>query len=87
MTEIILLIMGCSLALLFFIWLILGRKITSKTAALLMDIGLVALCAATIVCGLLLRQKKYENADAETIKQTNTEIYTDPRTNEPGTIK
>ena len=83
MTEIILLIMGCSLALLFFIWLIFGRKITSKTAALLMDIGLVALCAATIVCGLPLRQKKYENADAETIKQTNTEIYTDPSTNEP----
>ena len=78
MTEIILLIMGCSLALLFFIWLVFGKKITSKTATLLMDIGLVALCAATIVCGLLLRQEKYQDAGAGIVTPMNqqTEIQT-----------
>lgn len=74
MTEIILLILGCSLALLFFIWLIFRAKITSKSAALLIDTGLLALCAATIICGLLLRQEKYANTSDGTILQTNTDI-------------
>lgn len=74
MTEIILLIMGCSLALLFFIWLVFGSRITSKTVTLLMDIGLVALCAATIVCGLLLRQEKYQDAGAGIITQINPQL-------------
>lgn len=72
MTEIILLILGCSLALLFFIWFIFGRKLSSKTATLLTDIGLLALCIAVIACGLLLRQEKYELAqDADTSIQTD----------------
>ncbi len=75
MTEIILLIMGCSLALLFFIWLVFGRKITSKTVVLLMDISLVALCAATIVCGLLLRQEKYKESGTQPFTQTTIEIH------------
>lgn len=75
MTEIILLIMGCSLALLFFIWLVFGRRIASKTVVLLMDISLVALCAATIVCGLLLRQEKYKESGTQPFTQTTIEIH------------
>ena len=73
MTEIILLIVGCSLALLFFIWLIFGRKISSKTATLLIDTGLLALCVAAIACSLRLRQEKYESAEDKTITQSITQ--------------
>jgi len=73
MTEIILLMIGCSLALLFFIWLIFGRKISSKTAILLVDTGLLALCIAAIACSLRLRQEKYENTEDHTITQSITQ--------------
>lgn len=73
MTEIILLIVGCSLALLFFIWLIFGRKISSKTATLLIDTALLALCVAAIACSLRLRQEKYENISEAAITPSITQ--------------
>lgn len=73
MTDIILLIVGCSLALLFFIWLIFGRKISSKAATLLIDTGLLALCIAAIACSLRLRQEKYESISDAAITQANTQ--------------
>lgn len=60
MTEISLLVIGCLLALLFFIWLAFGKKATSKAATLVIDTVLLALCVAAILCGLLLRQEKYQ---------------------------
>lgn len=60
MTEIILLLIGCLLALLFFIWLVFGRRTSSKTVMLLMDTALLALGVAAVLCGLRLRQEKYE---------------------------
>lgn len=61
MTEISLLVLGCLLALLFFIWLAFGKKAVSKAATLVMDTVLLALCVAAILCGLLLRQEKYQS--------------------------
>ncbi|MDE7313265.1 MAG: hypothetical protein K2N87_16865 [Eubacterium sp.] len=60
MTEISLLVIGCLLALLFFIWLAFGKKAASKAATLVIDTVLLALCVAAILCGLLLRQEKYQ---------------------------
>lgn len=73
MTEIILLIVGCSLALLFFIWLIFGRKISSKTVTLLIDTVLLALCIAAIACSLRLRQEKYADTEDKTVTQSITQ--------------
>ncbi len=61
MTEISLLVIGYLLALLFFIWLAFGKKATSKTATLVIDTVLLALCVAAVLCGLLLRQEKYQS--------------------------
>lgn len=74
MTEIILLIMGCSLVLLFFVWLVFGRRISSKAATLLIDTGLLALCIAVIICGFMLRQEKYNTTGDGTNTETSTQV-------------
>lgn len=74
MTEVVLLILSCSLAIFLFIWLAFGRKVTSKAATLLMDICLIALCIAALICGLALRKEKYDSIRNETQKlQTDTD--------------
>lgn len=73
MTEVIMLILSCSLALFLFIWLAFGRKVTSKAATLFMDICLLALCIAALICGLTLRQEKYESLQKENTRENTQE--------------
>lgn len=77
MTEVIMLILSCSLALFLFIWLAFGRKITSKAATLFMDICLIALCIAALICGLTLRREKYESTQNESVPQETQSQKTD----------
>ncbi len=77
MTEVIMLILSCSLAIFLFIWLAFGRKVTSKAAMLFMDICLIALCIAALLCGLALRREKYESIQEKGIQEITMHQQTD----------
>lgn len=79
MTENMLLAIGCLLALLFFIWLAFGKK-ASKSATLVIDTVLLALCIAAILCGLLLRQEKYQEKQPSGSGQFPTQAADDLHT-------
>lgn len=58
MMEMLLGVLGSLLILLFFLWLWLGKKATYKTGTLLMDVMLVAVCIATVLCSMHVRHEK-----------------------------
>lgn len=55
--EIILIIFGFAWIVLFFLWLVLGRRTKSKTGTIVIDTVLIVFSLVTMFLAMLLRQE------------------------------